>query len=246
MNVTPTYIEDRALSLYEQIHATKFFQDEVVDSGTTYHRTMVVNPEPPSPQLGTDESLPSETMDYEEEDVRMRFLGAEYEMIHGFEPRTQSEAIDTFDTDFVHSFTDAIHHEITNNVSKQSFEYDTMNGVLIEATLSGRRAILEESYSEPDSMLVSDGVAEEIVDDSFFEEWDPIERDIEEEFGIDVYRDDFDTLYGNEILLADTDRLGVQFHARDLYAMDKHDRIVAGMKGGFKVLNEDVAVRLTI
>jgi len=104
--------------------------------------------------------------------------------------------------------------------------------------------IMEQAHAEPDAMLVADSMAEDIVDDSVFEEWEPIARDIEEEFGYDVFRDRFNALYGNEVLLVDRTRFGVQYHAQDLYAQDKHDRIEAGMNGGFKVTDGDVAVRL--
>jgi hypothetical protein len=46
-------------------------------------------------------------------------------------------------------------------------------------------------------------------------------------------------------LLVDRDRFGVQYHARDLYVQDKLYGIKAGMKGGFKVLDGDVAIRMT-
>jgi len=181
---------------------------------------------------------------YEEEEVHLHFLGAKYDKYHS-SARGQDEALRSFDENFVHSFTDAIHQELKENVGTAQLDYDSVNGILFEAGIEGRMKIMEQAHAEPDAMLVADGIAEDIVEESVFEEWEPIARDIEEEFGYDVFRDQFNALYGNEVLLVDRDRFGVQYHARDLYVEDKFDRIEAGMKGGFKVLDGDVAVRMT-
>jgi len=244
MIVDQSYIEQRALALYEETHPIKLFRDESVDRNTRIQRIQVMDaPSVPS-MVSEDEPMPMDQATYEEEDVRLHFLGAEYDNYQS-DPTEQEQALQSFDENFVHSFTDAIHSELVDNVGKADLDYDSVNGILFEASIEGRMKIMEQSHSEPDAMLVGDGVAGDIVDDSIFEEWEPIARDIEEEFGYDVFRDQFNALYGNEVLLVDRDRFGVQYHARDLYVQDKLYGIKAGMKGGFKVLDGDVAIRMT-
>jgi hypothetical protein len=243
MRVDQSYIEMRAQELYEQTHPIKLFRDESVDRNTRIQRIQVMNgPSMPS-MVGEDEAMPMDQATYEEEEVHLHFIGAEYDK-HQSNAASQDRALQSFDENFVHSFTDAIHRELKDNVEKVDLDYDSVNGILFEAGIEGRMEILERAHAEPDAMLVGDSVAEDIIDDSVFEEWEPIARDIEEEFGYDVFHDQFNALYGNEVLLVDRSRFGVQYHARELYAHDKFDRIEAGMKGGFKVLDGDVAVRL--
>lgn len=244
MIIDADYMEHRIAELYEQTHPIKLFRDETVDRNTRVQRIQVMNNPTPMPSVvGEDEPMPMDQATYEEEEVHLHFLGAEYDKYQS-SAQSQDEALRSFDENFVHSFTDAIHREVKDNVPKAELDYDSVNGILFEAGIEGRMQIMEQAHAEPDAMLVADNIAEDIVDESIFEEWEPIARDIEEEFGYDVLRDQFNALYGNEVLLVDRNRFGVQYHARDLYAHDKHDRIEAGMKGGFKVLDGDVAVRM--
>lgn len=243
MIIDQDYIEQRALALYEQTHPVKLFRDESVDRGTQVQRIMIAN-EPSVPSMvAEDEPMPMQEMTYDEEEVRLHFIGAEYDK-HQSTAASQDQAIRSFDENFVHSFTDAIHREVTDNVEKVDLDYDSVNGILFESGIEGRMEIMERAHAEPDAMLVGDTIAEDIIEDSIFEEWEPIARDIEEEFGYDVFHDQFNALYGNEVLLVDRDRFGVQYHARELYAHDKFDRIEAGMKGAFKITDPDVGIRL--
>jgi len=244
MIVDRDYIEQRALTLYEETHPVKLFRDESVDPGTRVQRVHIASNTPAPSMVAEDEPMPMQEMTYDEEEVQIHFIGAAYDKYQS-SAQSQDAALRSFDEQFVHSFTDAIHGEIKENVGKSDLDYDTINGALFEAGIQGRMEIMEQAHAEPDAMLVADSMAEDIVDDSVFEEWEPIARDIEEEFGYDVFRDRFNALYGNEVMLVDRTRFGVQYHAQDLYAQDKHNQIQAGMNGGFKVTDGDVAIRLT-
>lgn len=243
MTMTPEYVEQRVWELYDDVHARRFFQDQAIDPGArtyTVHRVSdTIEPQ----AMAADDEMPMQTMDFDEMEIPIerQFSEMTPEMYEHHD-----DPWEIFDEQWVSSFTRPIHATITDEVGTEPLRVDSYNEVPFEAFYEGRMVVMEQYHSDPMSMLVSDRLAEDILDDSVFDEWDVIERDLNEEFGIDVFRDRYHALSGNEILFADRSEFGYEFHAREPYVEERGLSIRAGARTGYAVTNPDAAIRLQV
>jgi len=83
MIVDRDYIEQRALTLYEETHPVKLFRDESVDPGTRVQRVHIASNTPAPSMVAEDEPMPMQEMTYDEEEVQIHFIGAAYDKVLG-------------------------------------------------------------------------------------------------------------------------------------------------------------------
>jgi len=243
MRFNRDYVERRVKVLFEDIGARKMFRDLDIDHGVRYFSVQIMDDTPMATVTEEDEDFSEMAMDYEEREVRIpaQSIDLTREMYeHDDDP------FETFDSTFVHSFTNPIRTELCEQVRVEPLDFETPNEIPFEANIEGRMQIRGRKPTDPDAMLIAGNVAESIQNDSIFEEWEPIERDIEQEFGLDVFVDEFDALFANEILLADRSEMGYELHSRPLTVENRAGTHRAQAGIGYVVTDPDAAIRLAI
>lgn len=151
-----------------------------------------------------------------------------------------------FDDRFRSDVARVIRSEIRSQTDPVGLVCDSVASIVDNVADEGIIEVAGDSLNAPNTLIVSEEIAEHALEASEYSEWDTLKEDISNTYLLDVHVDECNVLMGHEAIVADTRIFGQELHAFGPRASDSSRNISCSVGSAYIVMDPGAAVRFQI
>jgi hypothetical protein len=196
-----------------------FNEFDVTDTGSNAYEFPIPVDNDPTEPVREGEHMPRTGMEYESKTVHFDKFG--FEVNHETSRSDIEDTVDIMFAQITQQAADNVYDAVDVSWEMTANRLDIVERALVS---SGTTV----PYDEQDTVVVSEVLGESIAQSDPTRDWDEIQADFADEYGIRVVTDQYNTLRGSDVLVVDSDVFGYETvkaypETRSYVEYEKHD-----------------------